>query len=131
MVTRMNGGPSSGGGAEKLRWQELNEEIKNWFAVCLIRAFDVGETQQKLYDDIHAKWHIMSKSEADKIIVAEKDLKKYCNVDTDKAVEIMENIIDGMEKERSIETMDRLIINHDTEIVDALKKAPRVKWQVG
>jgi len=108
----------------------LSEEIKNWFAVCLIRAFDVGETQQKLYDDIHTKWRTMSKSEAEKIIVAEKDLEKYCNVDTDKSVGIMEKIIDGIEKEKSIGTLDRLIINHDTEIVDALKKAPWVKWQV-
>ena len=104
--------------------------IKNWFAVCLIRAFDVGETQQKLYDDIHTKWRSMSKAEAEKIIVAEKDLEKYCNVDTDKSVEIMEKIIDGLEKEKDTEKLESLIVNHDTEIVDALKKAPWVKWQV-
>ena len=107
----------------------MSKKIKNWFAVCLIRAFDVGETQQKLYDSIHTKWRTTSKSAADKIIVAEKDLEKYCNVDTDKSVEIMENIIAGLEKGENTEKLESLIVNHDTEIVDALKKAPWVKWQ--
>lgn len=125
----MNGGHSFGGGARNRSWQELNEEIENWFAVCLIRAFDVGETQQKLYDSIHTKTGWGAKESAEKIIIAERDLKKYCNVDTDEAVGIMENIINEIEKE-NVATMDRLIINHDTEIVDVLMKAPRVKWQV-
>lgn len=103
----------------------MNEEIgyKSRFAVCLTRAFDVGETQQKLYDNIHTKRRWGAKGEAEKIIVAEKDLKEYCNVDTDDAVKIMENIIDGIEKEKSAGRLERLIINHDTEIVDALRKA--------
>lgn len=71
-----------------------------------------------------------AKEEVERIIIAEEDLKEYCDVDTDEAVEIMENIIDGIEKEKSVAILDRLIINHDSEIVDALKKAPWVKWQV-
>lgn len=125
----MNGGPSFGGGAGNRSWQELNEEIENWFAVCLIRAFDVGETQQKLYDGIHTKTRWGTKESAEKIIMAEKDLKKYCNVDTDEAIGIMENITDKIE-EGNVATLERLIVNHDTEIVDVLMKVPRVKWQV-
>lgn len=107
----------------------MDKRIENWFPVCLIRAFDVGETQQKLYDSVHTKTRWGAKESADKIIVAEKDLKKYCNVDTDDAVGIMENITDKIE-EGNVATLDRLIVNHDSEIVDALKNAPWVKWQV-
>ena len=115
--------------------QSKNELVKyNQLSACLIRAFEVGEAQQALEYDICNKQRSRAKLEVGKIIVAEKDLKRICNVDTDKAISLMENILERIKSkdvsepyspisDRKIERLRGTLINHDTEIVDALRKS--------
>ena len=90
----------------------------------MTKAFEVGERQCKLYFLATKGFYDYAKEQAEKIVGLEEEIQKYCNTDTLKAREIMEKIIKELKKKKiDVDNIERMLRKHDTEILDAIRKA--------
>lgn len=99
--------------------------IKTPYGWSLIRAFQIGEWQDKIYNQVqHNSWSD-AKDNAEGILQIENELYEKYKIDTRRASFFMQEIINAIDK-KDIRTSQELISEHDNEILSALQVAKAV-----